>query len=442
MIDLPSLAIAKIINDSDSDLFLSLNADLFQGQTKRVYKTIAALYNGEDIPSLNSVLLSIPEECPVVSWCTEYVDTDVDNDVIVNELNNNKARDQMLDYILEVTDAIPSLTAENLVETSINLTNILVDCAPITDDSVVDLLDVEVEEEQSKLYTTGLCQEFDNREGGFSTGELVLMGGIRGSGKSIITQNLTTFGYSEHEISSAYFNLEMSPTNLNRRFLSSITQTAYNLMKLKMTEAESMTLLRAKARFLYQNNEALQYTFDNAKTLKDLNIRLKNECQANDHKLTIINDGGLTMTKLEQHLMKLKDQCDLKLVGLDYLNIIKDSEKSSQDWLVQQKKSERLKELALRYDIILITPMQIHNDGSAKRAKAVEDAADRVFKFFPKINEQGNQGNLIDVYQAKARDNEAFPFQLKMDWHTLTLDSQYVGKADAEVQAGDGIRAA
>jgi len=441
-INLEQLAIAKILNEADSELFLSVNAGLFSGSAKVAYNTIAKQFKSGELPTVSTVLMSVSENSQVAEWCNQYKDTDIDTDILIQELNNNKARDSMLDYMLEIADAVPSMTADQLVDTSINLTNSLVHCAPITDDSVVSLLDVDIEEQQTNIYSSGMCQHFDFKDGGFADGELILMGGVRGSGKSVISQNLLIHHYTNHKRSVLFGNIEMSPSNLNRRFLSSISQVPFSMLKLNMSEQEKLSVMKAKARFLYKNNELLEDVLRESKTLQEMNGALKSECEANEHQLQIVNDGGLSLPKLEQHIMKLADVSDVGLVVVDYIGIIKGETKGEADWLEIQRKAERLKEIALRYDLIMITPNQIHTDGSSKRAKSVEDPCDRSFKFFPKLNEQGIQGPIIDVYQAKSRDGEAFPFTMKMDWQTMTLDPNHEGKANQDMEDRAGVRAA
>ena len=96
----------------------------------------------------------------------------------------------------------------------------------------------------------------------------------------------------------------------------------------------------------------------------------------------------------------------------------------------------------IEHDIILISPYQIHSDGSAKRAKAIEDSADRSFKFFAKINpETGMKERLMQVYQSKARDNSEFPFKIQMNWECLTLENPPEGTTFDDTER-KGIRMA
>ena len=59
------------------------------------------------------------------------------------------------------------------------------------DDELYDIAELEFfpSEDDFKIYPSGLSNEFDAINGGFATQELILLGGRRGSGKSIISLN-------------------------------------------------------------------------------------------------------------------------------------------------------------------------------------------------------------------------------------------------------------
>ena len=77
-------------------------------------------------------------------------------------------------------------------------------------------------EDDFKIYPSGLSNEFDAINGGFATQELILLGGRRGSGKSIISLNLALNRFLQGN-TVAFFTIEMRYKEVYDRVLSIIS---------------------------------------------------------------------------------------------------------------------------------------------------------------------------------------------------------------------------
>lgn len=427
-IDLEKLAIVKLLSDNDVEFFHSLNSVYFTGISYLIFNAIGKYYTEYGkLPSTDELSILERESISINDWIAIYSDIDVENNLIREELENQAARNTYLDFTLETLDEVGTLSAEDIAEKMSEIQLRLGDIETTSNDTIVDAVDIDSEEDALEVFTSGFSKKFDEEAGGFASQEFIIIGGERGSGKSIISQNLANYHYEIHKRSVAYFNIEMSSANVRERWLSQLSGVSYSAIKRKTTtDIQKMAIEIAKAKFLYQDTEQLHEVISEYKDCldKDLfNNRLK-YCKRNEHKYFFIDDASLSMTKLDYIITRLKQQHDLGLVVVDYINIIKDDIRSKeQDWLIQQHKAEHLKEIAKKHDITLISPYQIHSDGSAKRAKAIEDSADRSFKFFAKIDPStGLKDRIMQVYQSKARDNSEFPFSIQMNWDTLTLE--------------------
>jgi len=443
-IDLQKYIIAEVVSSKDLDLFLSLYKEWFSGPSETAYTALKDVH-------VRTGKVATPEELAVVNascskvtdWIAEYNDTEIDQSLVLSELENDFARNKVLDFVISTTSSIKDKSAEELTADLSDMQQSLTLGSAQTKDTVTDAIDAEYENDECELISSGFSDFYDEEAGGFAYGELIVVGGERGSGKSIITQNLTNHHYLEHRNTVAYFNIEMSKANVAKRFLAQIASVPYNdIRRRSLTTRQKITIESSKASFFYKPcsdidrliTELSQEVID----FRQFTDGLK-DLERNEHKYFNIDDASLTMEKLEQTIARLVGEHDLRFVNVDYINIIKDGGTKDQDWLIQQRKAERLKEIAKAYNIVLLTPYQIHSDGSAKRAKAIEDSVDRSFKFFPKINQEtGLPESDIKVYQAKARDNEPFPFYVGMQWDYLKLRKEVSNSFEDKERAGTG----
>ena len=307
------------------------------------------------------------------------------------------------------------------------------------DTVLTDACDIDTEEKRTDLYSSGLCAEFDNFFGGFELQSVNSVSGIRGSGKSIVLQNLANYHYLEHKNTVLYANIEMAQITVRQRLLSMISQVPHCDIRRGLTDIQKRTVEEAKARFFYKNNESLQTALIAFREEGvEAGKKSLESCAKKDEKMLFLDDAGLTVSKLDFYIKSIKKKHDLKLVCVDYLQILKDTNKDKgvPDWLGQTLIAVQLKEIAKRENIAIVTATQIHTDGGTKRALAIEDSLDLSLKFFTEINPTtGEKTNMLKFYMAKARDSEARNFYADLDWNTLTLNynaDQSLGFEDQE----------
>ena len=97
-----------------------------------------------------------------------------------------------------------------------------------------------------KIHPSGLSAEFDNVNGGFATQELVLLGGRRGSGKSIISLNMAINRFLDGN-TVAFFTIEMRYKEVYDRVLSIISEVPFlDIFRNQLTETQKITIAKAK----------------------------------------------------------------------------------------------------------------------------------------------------------------------------------------------------
>jgi len=151
-----------------------------------------------------------------------------------------------------------------------------------------------------------------------------------------------------------------------------------------------------------------------------------------DNQMIIIDDRGLTLTSLDLHLGKIKSKFGSKftVAVVDYLNQIVVEGASQFDWQPQIVISKKLKELARKYDIVMVSPYQIDASGETRFAKGILDAADIALL----MEAHAKEANAISFETTKIRGAKEMKFTSVMDWDTLRISPQSI-EAPAQEQS-------
>ena len=113
------------------------------------------------------------------------------DEFLVSQLQDFYIRDETIHFLDKFVDNLDDYEKVEIVDQFQNHLLKLNQAIP-HDDELYDVAELEFfpSEDDFKIYPSGLSAEFDNVNGGVATQELVMLGGRRGSGKSIISLNL------------------------------------------------------------------------------------------------------------------------------------------------------------------------------------------------------------------------------------------------------------
>jgi len=136
--------------------------------------------------------------------------------------------------------------------------------------------------------------------------------------------------------------------------------------------------------------------------------------------MIIIDDRALTITSIDLHLGKLKAKFGDKLttVVVDYVNKVHIEGANRFDWQPQILVSEKLKDMARKYDIVMVSPYQIDASGEARFAKGILDAADIALVLKAHDKESG----AISFDTTKIRGSSEMIFTSGINWETLRIN--------------------
>ena len=138
-----------------------------------------------------------------------------------------------------------------------------------------------------------------------------------------------------------------------------------------------------------------------------------------DNQMIIIDDRALSLTTLDLHLGKIKSRFGEKftVAVVDYLNQIVVEGANQFDWQPQIIVSKKLKELARKYDIVMVSPYQIDATGEARFAKGILDAADIALV----MEAHDKESAALTFQTTKIRGNKEMTFTSPIDWSTLRI---------------------
>lgn len=351
--------------------------------------------------------------------------TDIDPEVALDALIDQFTQTEAIKLLDRYVDKLPLYDSTEIKE---NLANIVLtlDEKTLTTEGVFSMGDILLfqhdEERNRNSVFLGLNNTFDSVLGGVARQELILIGGKRGAGKSITSNNLMVNQYEQGN-SCVYFSIEMTGYETLQRTMSILAGVNHqNLKQNKLTDDEVLKLVKARAG-MFKDADDLVEKFKTTKDRFAFEQSLVRERTLKDNnQMVIIDDRALTLTSIDLHIGKLKARFGDKLTMgvVDYLNqVVMEGQGSQFDWQPQVIISKKLKEIARKYDIVLVSPYQIDASGEARFAKGILDAADIGLVMEAHDKDLG----AVSFNTTKIRGGREMNFTSPIDWDTLQISS-------------------
>lgn len=178
--------------------------------------------------------------------------------------------------------------------------------------------------------------EFDELTGGLHGGQMIVIAARPGVGKSTLALDIARSAAIHHQMTTVFFSLEMSRTELAMRVLSAEGKIPMSELKKGDLGTEGWT-----------NLANLQGRIDSAP-------------------LFIDDSPNMTLMEIRAKCRRLKQRNDLKLVVLDYLQLMSSGKKVESRQQEVSEFSRSLKLLAKELDVPVIALSQL-NRGSEQR---------------------------------------------------------------------------
>jgi replicative DNA helicase len=353
----------------------------------------------------------------------EAVEVDVDAFTLLQYLKNEYTQKEILNSLEEYIDN--SVLFSDAEESVQQLHQIVLDVEDKVDlelpqESMQRIELFEPEDEISRYTPLGLNKEYDF-DIQFSPRDLVLVGGRRGSGKSVTCANVANNVFQSGR-SAIYFTIEMDSRSILQRICSIATGVPFSrlrTMNLSVVEWEKVAGWWA-SRF-QQGQERLK-EYREHRDFRKFHQTLTTTCELlPTQQIDVVYDPSLTLAKIRAELDKKVKRIDAGVIIVDYINQVKRSNVPSRggqyDWTEQIEVSKALKSMAQEYECTVFSPYQTDATGEARFAKGILDAADAAYA----LETWDQEDNCITFNCVKMRSASMKSFTSTMDWETLRI---------------------
>lgn len=423
--DISAVVINKLLTEKNLDVWSKLKLAFLDPAYSSVYSLITRYYDKySTIPSFDDLDAIAREGLAQKTLATLRLidETDITADVALDALIDQYTQNQAIVLLDKFIDKLPVYDSTEIKD---NLASIVLtlDEKTLTTEGVYTMNDIMVfvrpDELAKNRVHLGLNNTFDSVLGGVARQELILIGGKRGSGKSITCSNIMI---NQYEAGNAciYFTIEMEAHETLQRNMSILANVNHqNLKNNTLTDAELLKVVKARAE-MYEDSDRLVMDFIKDRDQYKFEESLVRECSLKEtNQMVIIDDRALTLSSIDLHLGKMKSRFGDKfaVAVIDYLNQIVVEGASQFDWQPQIIISKKLKELARKYDIVMVSPYQIDNSGETRFAKGILDAADIALLMEANTKEDA----AMSFETTKIRGAKEMKFTSGMDWESLRI---------------------
>jgi len=291
----------------------------------------------------------------------------------------------------------------------------------------------ESDDQLSKYLPLGLNNDYDSRFS-FSPKDLVLVGGRRGSGKSLTCCNVAINAYNANR-SSIYFTIEMDSRAIMQRMCSIATGIPMKNLRSKNLAPLQWYELAKWWAGRYENGHDILEDYQNIQEDFDLfHQKLQKQPLNKEKQLDIVYDPGLTLSRIQAELKQKVEAIKPGVIIVDYLNQVRRSNRPNRsgqyDWTEQVEISKALKAYAQEYDAMVFSPYQTDATGEARFAKGILDAADAAYS----LNTWEMEDNCMTFNCVKMRSREMEDFTSEVNWQTLKIGPESVMNPEQKKQ--------
>lgn len=428
MSDTSAIVLNKILLEKNLEVWSKLKLTFIDSAYTSLYGAINRHYDryGE-IPTFEELEVSVRETSiqSTLSIIKLIDEPDISAEVALDALIDRYTQDQTVSLLDRFIDKLPIYETNEIKE---NLANIVLqlDEKTLTTEGVYNMADIVLFRTSEQLDTErvhlGLNNTFDSVLGGVARQELILIGGMRGSGKSLTCSNLMINQY-EAGNSCVYFSIEMIAHEVLERNLSILANVPYlGLKKNNLTDTELLSVIKARAGMFKDAEDLVVKFIEDRDKFKFEHELVRSKQLKEDNQMILIDDRALSISSIDLHLGKLKSKFGdkLKVAIVDYLNQITMEGMDQYDWKYQTLISKKLKDLARKHEVVIVSPYQIDQGGEARFGKGILDAADIAMTM--KVH-SGESESTLEFNLTKIRGGPTMKFASPMNKGTLRISS-------------------
>lgn len=423
--NIPSALIKQVLSFQDFETWSLTHKHYLPPEYHSLYNAIDQhCENFHRLPTIEDLHYEIRDSSTKEKLCAiETIEVEVDSYSLLEYLKNEYTQNEILRSLERYIDH--SIAFEN-AETSLTLLHdIVLDVESRVDlqppsESMQSITLHESDDDINKYVALGLNNEYDS-EMLFSPRDLVMVGGKRGAGKSIICANIANSVVSAGK-TAIYFTIEMDSRSIIQRCCSIATGIPFSRIRTKNlnnVEWEQIAVWWAN-RFVNGHEKLKKYREDRSFEEFHNDLKANDVIKPNNH-IDVVYDPSLTLSKIKAELDKKTKTGNVGMIIVDYINQVKRNSAPSRagqyDWAEQIEVSKALKSMAQEYETTVFSPYQTDASGEARFAKGILDAADAAFTLEPWDQEDA----CITLNCVKMRNAAEKSFTSTMNWETLKI---------------------
>ena len=451
--EISAVVLNKLLSEQSIDIYSKLKLVFLDPAYSSLYAVISKHYEKySTIPSFDDLEVSLRDGPASKTLATLRLTEvpEVSAEVALDALIDNYTQSETIKLLDKFVDKLP-IYDTNEIKDNLASIALTIEEKTHTSEKVFTMADMMMfrhpdDVEKERVYL-GLNNTFDSVLGGVARQELILICGKRGSGKSIASSNLFINQY-EAGNSSIYFSIEMTAQETMERNLAILANVnLQNLKQGKLTDEEVLRVVKARAGMFQDAGASIDEFLRHRDRYKFEEVLVRNFTLKSDNQMIIVDDRDLTIASIDLHIGKMKSKFGdkLKVVIVDYLNQIVLEGSSTYDWQPQIEVSKKLKNLARKYEVVMVSPYQIDATGEARFAKGILDAADIALV----MEAHDKEKQAITFETTKIRGGKEMKFTCPIDWDSLRISPQSIeapekketvkkaGKAKADEPATD-----
>jgi replicative DNA helicase len=430
--DTSAVVLNKLLTEQNLEIWAKLKLVFLDSAYSSLYSAINRHYEKyAAIPSFDDLELTL-REGPTTKMLATLRLTEVPEvsaEVALDALIDQYTQNETIKLLDKFIDKLPVYDTNEIKE-NLSTIALTIEEKTHTSEKVFTMADMMMfrhpdDLEKERVYL-GLNNTFDAVLGGVARQELILIGGKRGSGKSITSSNIFVNQY-ESGNSSLYFSIEMTAYETMERNLAILANV--NLQRLKqnkLTDDEVLRVVKSRAAMFKDSKDTVDDFLHHRDRFKFEENLVRNHQLKSDNQMIIVDDRDLTLSSIDLHIGKAKAKFGekLKVVVVDYINQIVLEGSDQFDWKPQIEVSKKLKNLARKYEVVMVSPYQIDANGEARFAKGILDAAD--IALVMEAHDKDQQA--ISFETTKIRGGKEMNFTCPIDWDTLRISPQTIDK--------------
>lgn len=411
----------RILSNPDLGLevWSRLKLSYFNSSYTTIYSEIFKFYTKYNkLPTFEELLVTIrnvSNKTLIKSLEELEVDETIDLNILLEVLINEYTQSETLTKLDGFLDNITLLDSEEIKD---ELSQLVLFLEEKTHNSAQVILMSDMllfdKDEIGNRVALGLNNTWDAATGGIPPTEFILIGGYRGSGKSVICANIVNNQYQQGNI-GLYFSIEMRGREIFSRCISALAGVDnQRLRKGLSNEVELDKVAKVRSDMFLDSSDIYKEYLIHKDYNKFEQQLIRSKQLKPDNQIIIIDDQRLTIPDIDLYIQKFKAQFKekLKVAVVDYVNAIEIED--AYNWQSQVTLSNQLKSLARKYDLVMVAPYQIDQKGEARFAKGILDKADTAMILKA-------ESEYINFTSVKSRNIPPFEFNSPINWSSLQL---------------------